>query len=57
MEHEGQGAPDDPHLWPRLQEGVHLGVSSASMLRGWGVGAAFPGGDCTLVVVIARRVG
>lgn len=38
MEHEGQGAPDDPHLCPRLQEGVHLRVSSASMLRGWGWG-------------------
>ena len=34
------------------------GVSSASMLRGWGVGATFPGGDCTLMVwVSARRVG
>ena len=34
------------------------GMSSAFMLRGWEVGATFPGGDCTLMVgVSARRTG
>lgn len=65
MEHKGQGAPDDPHLWPRLQEGVYLQRSSSEgrvefsfHAEGLGVGATFPGGDCTLMVrVSARRVG